>query len=619
MLSIGYGIAGPGVPGRAVEFSGKHRVSEAMGKRQFLITSALPYSNGRPHVGHVTGAYLPADTYVRYLRARGEDVCFVCGSDDNGVASLISARKEGKSVEELTAYYNARQAADFKGLGIEFDIYGGTHQPGFVDLHNQISQGFFKTTHDKGYFVKKTTEQLFDEQAGQFLPDRYVKGTCYHRKDDGTPCGYTEAYGDQCEQCGNSIDALLLGNPVSTITGTRPVRKKTVHWYMQLPKFEKPLREWLESKREPKDGSPPWRDTVLNFALGQIKQGLPERAMTRDLQWGVPVPLDDPDAKGKALYVWFDAPIGYVSFTAKWCQEHEGDWKNYEKWWKNPECKIVHFIGEDNTVFHALTWPAMLMAEGSFQLPWQVVANSFLNIKFPGKEEQKISKSRGTAIWIEEYLKTFEPDPLRYYLTAIAPERQRTAFDVDAFIESNNAALSNTLGNFMNRTLTFAQKYFDNKVPDAGQRGEAEQQQLANIREAASRATECLESFKFKDGLEAIMVLARQANGYFSEKAPWSQRKTDTAACGTTINTCIQYVKALTVLMAPYLPFSAAKCVRMLNLQFAGGSGASEVCPSIPWSEATVEVPAGHVLGEPVILFQKLDPKQLFGDAAGNA
>ncbi len=573
-----------------------------MPQRRFLITSALPYSNGRLHVGHITGAYLPADTYVRYLRARGEDVRFVCGSDDNGVASLISARKEGKTVEELTARYNARQAADFNGLGIEFDIYGGTHQPEFVERHNQISQMIFKATFDKGYFVKKTTEQLFDEQANQFLPDRYVKGTCYHRKADGTPCGYTEAYGDQCEQCGNSIDALLLVDPVSTaITGSRPVRKKTTHWYMQLPRFEKPLREWLESKRQPSDGNPAWRETVLNFALGQIKQGLPERAMTRDLDWGVPVPLDDPDAKGKVLYVWFDAPIGYVSFTAKLCEERDGDWKAYERWWKDPHCKIVHFIGEDNTVFHALTWPAMLMAEGSFQLPWQVVANSFLNIKFPGQEEQKISKSRGTAIWIEEYLKTFEPDPLRYYLTAIAPERQRTAFDIDAFIEQNNAILSNTLGNFVNRTLTFAQKYFDNKVPDVGQRGPQEEQVLAAIRDAASNATELLEAFRFKDAMEAVIGLARTANGYFSERAPWSQRKTDLAACGTTINTCVQLVKALTVLMAPFMPFSAAKCAAMLKID-----------PVLKWDQATVELPAGHELGEPVILFQKLDPKQVF-------
>ena len=397
-----------------------------MSKRRFLVTSGLPYSNGPLHVGHVAGAYLPADTYVRYLRARGDEVRFICGSDDNGVASLISARKEQRSVEELTADYNARQVEDFAGLGIEFDIFGGTHQPGFVERHEQFSQQLFLAIHERGYFVKRATRQLYDAKAQQFLPDRYVKGTCYHDRVDGTPCRFDGAYGDQCESCGNAIDPMLLIDPVSTITHTRPEPRETTHWHLQLQRLEQPLREWLERQR---DSKPAWRETVLNFVLGQIKNGLPERAMTRDLDWGVPVPLDDPDAAGKVLYVWFDAPIGYVSFTAELCQRETGDWQDYERWWKDPECKIVHFIGEDNTIFHALIWPAMLMAEGSFQLPWQVVANAFLNIKLPGKEEEKVSKSRGNAIWIEEYLKRFDPDPLRYYLTAVAPENQRTAFD----------------------------------------------------------------------------------------------------------------------------------------------------------------------------------------------
>lgn len=572
-----------------------------MSKQRYLVTSALPYSNGRLHVGHIAGAYLPADTYVRFLRARGEEVRFICGSDDNGVASLISARKEGRDVTELTARYNARQAADFKGLGIEFDIYGGTHQPGFVELHNRISQDFFKAIFAKGYFVKKEIEQLYDEQAKQFLPDRYIKGTCYHTLPDGKPCSYAEAYGDQCEQCGNAIEPMLLVSPVSTITGTQPVPRKTTHWYLQLQKFEGPLRQWLESKRQPADGEPPWRESVLNFSLGQITQGLPERAMTRDLDWGVPVPLDDPDAAGKVLYVWFDAPIGYVSFTAKYCEQHEGDWRQFERWWKDPSCRIVHFIGEDNTVFHALTWPAMMMAEGTYQLPRQVVANAFLNIKFPGQEEQKISKSRGKAIWIGEALKTFEPDALRYYLTAIAPEKQRTAFDVDSFIEANNAILVNTLGNFINRTLTFAGRYFEGKVPAAGTRGPAEEQQLQNIREAASRAAECLSAFRFRDGLETVINLARQANAYFSEKEPWKQRKDDLAGCGTTINVCVQIVRALAVLMGPFLPFSATKTAAMLNID-----------ATVKWDDATQELPAGHTLNEPAILFQKLDPAAVF-------
>ncbi|HSW47212.1 MAG TPA: methionine--tRNA ligase [Phycisphaerae bacterium] len=584
-----------------------------MMSRRFLVTSALPYSNGRLHVGHIAGAYLPADTYVRYLRGRGDEVRFICGSDDNGVAALISARKEGRNVEELTAHYNARQAADFAGLGICFDIYGGTHQPSCVELHNRISQDFFRVIHDKGFFVKRTTEQLFDTQADQFLPDRYVKGKCHL-------CGAEGAYGDQCEACGNSIEPMKLINPVSTITGSTPVPRKTTHWYLQLHQLQGRLSEWLASKREATDDCPAWRETVLNFSLGQIKQGLPERAMTRDLTWGVPVPLNDPDAAGKVLYVWFDAPIGYVSFTAKLCQDRDGDFKAYERWWKDPDCRIVHFIGEDNTIFHALTWPAMMMAEGSYQIPWQVVANAFLNIKFPGQEEEKISKSRGTAIWIEEYLKTFDPDPLRYYLTAIAPEAQRTAFDVDDFLARNNGELLNALGNFINRSLTFAARYFDGKVPEPGDRGDLDRRHMSTIAATAARVNEHLDAFRFKAALNEIMALARSANGYFDARQPWKQRKEDLAACGTTINVCIQTVKALATLMAPFLPHSAARCVDMLKLDPSGRPGLSYLADMhavLPWSGATRELPADHPLGEPVILFKKLDAAELFGTSTG--
>lgn len=580
-----------------------------MAQRRFLVTSALPYSNGRLHVGHIAGAYLPADTYVRYLRARGDDVRFICGSDDNGVAALISARKENTTVQELTARYNDRQKADFGGLGIYFDIYGGTHQPACVELHNRISQEFFKTIYDKGYFVKKTTEQLYDAQADQFLPDRYVKGTCYE-------CGDPGAYGDQCEACGISIDPMRLIDPLSTLTGTRPEPRRTTHWYLQLHRFEKPLREWLESKRKADAQGGRWRETVLNFALGQIKQGLPERAMTRDLDWGVPVPLDDPDATGKVLYVWFDAPIGYVSFTARHCQDRDGGWQAYTQWWKDPDCKIIHFIGEDNTVFHALTWPAMLIAEGSYELPFQVVANAFLNIKFPGKDEEKISKSRGTAIWIEEYLRTFDPDPLRYYLTAIAPENQRTTFDVDEFIKRNNTELLAALGNFINRTLTFAQRYFDGRVPEPGERGPIDHAHLDAIRTTADRMTDHLEAFRFKAALNEVMALARAANGYFDTKQPWKQRKEDLAGCGTTLNVCLQTVRALATLMGPFLPFSAAQCARMLRLEgFDGRQDDADALQTVlPWAEATDELPAGKPLGEPVILFKKLDPAEVFGE-----
>jgi methionyl-tRNA synthetase len=563
-----------------------------MSKRRFLVTSGLPYSNGRLHVGHVAGAYLPADTYVRYLRARGDEVRFVCGSDDNGVASLISARKENTSVEELTARYNASQSRDFAGLGIEFDIFGGTHQPDYVGLHEKISQEFFLAIAQKGYFVKRTTEQLYDVEAGQFLPDRYVKGKCYHRRADGTPCGYAEAFGDQCESCGNAIEPMKLVDPVSTITGSRPESRPTTHWYMQLDRFENVLREWLESKRVPADGAPAWRESVLKFVLGQIKNGLPERAMTRDLSWGVPVPLDDPDAAGKVLYVWFDAPIGYVSFTAALCQRDEGDWRGYERWWKDPASRVVHFIGEDNVLFHALTWPAMLAAEGTYPLPWQVVANAFLNIG-----HEKISKSRGTAIWIEDYLERYRPDPLRYYLTAIAPESQRTNFDFDDFVARNNGELLNALGNFIHRTLTFAGRFYDGRVPDVGERQAIDREHVARIAATARETTEHLEAFRFKAALGAVMALARASNGYLDAKQPWKQRKTDPAAGGTTVNVCVQTVRALTVLMAPFLPFSARSCEEMLRLD---GPPA--------WQSATDELPAGHELGEPVTLFEKLEP-----------
>ena len=560
-----------------------------MTKQRYLVTSALPYSNGRLHVGHIAGAYLPADTCVRYLRLRGHDVRFICGSDDNGVASLIAARKEGRPVQELTRDYHDRQAADFAGLGIEFDVFGGTHHEDFVELHNRQSQEFFLRIHEKGFFTKKSTRQLYDTEAEQFLPDRYVKGVCNF-------CGYAEAYGDQCESCGKSIDPLALKDPVSTITGTTPVERETTHWYLRLDRFEQPLREWLESKRVAGGDEPAWRDLVLNFALGQLKQGLVERAMTRDLTWGVPVPLDDPDAAGKALYVWFDAPIGYVSFTARQCRDVDGDPECYTRWWKDPDCKILHFIGEDNIVFHAIIWPAMLMAEGSYQLPTQVVANAFLNIKFPGKEEEKVSKSRGAAIWIEDYLAKYDPDPLRYYLTTIAPENQRTAFDVEDFIAKNNGELGNALGNFINRALSFNMKHFEGKVPDPGARGPADVAHVALIAEQARKVGEQLDGYRFKAALGEVMELARAANRYMDEKAPWKQRKEDLVACGTTMNLCIQTIKALTTLVAPFLPFSADKTVKMLGLS------------TVPaWGEATADLPAGHVLGEPELLFRRLD------------
>jgi len=578
-----------------------------MSQRRFLVTGALPYSNGPLHVGHIAGVYLPADTYVRYLRATGAQVRFICGSDDNGVAALKTAREQGRNVQELTSHFNQRHRDDFQGLGIHFNIYAGTHQPQYVATHDKFSQDFFLTIHQKGLFTKRKTKQLYDIEAKQFLPDRFVRGVCPHCRSD-------KAFGDQCENCGRAVDQITLLQPISVLTNSTPELRETVHWYLRLDQLQNRLAKWLESKRDVESAQGAvWRTIVLNQALGRIEsEGLPERAMTRDLDWGVPVPLDDPDARGKCLYVWFDAPVGYVSFTAALCRQLGEDEKTYETWWKDPDCKVVHFLGEDNIVFHAITWPAMLLAthesgslsgdRGEYQLPHNVVASSFMNIKFPGKEEEKISKSRGNAVWIKDYLAMFDPDPLRYYLTAVAPENARTAFDIEEFISRNNGELLNAFGNFINRTVTFAHKYFEGKVPAAHDRNAEDLAQLERCKTAARRTGEELEACRFKSAQAEWMSLARSGNVYFDTTKPFLSRKEDPKACARAINICLQTVRTLTTLTAPFLPFTAEKCAGMLGLA-AGWEG---------WSSATKELPEGHVLQPAEILIKKLDAKELF-------
>ena len=553
---------------------------------RYLVTAGLPYSNGRLHVGHIAGAYLPADTYVRYLRACGRDVRFICGSDDNGVAIEISALRSGKSPQEISTHFHEVQKRDFAGLGIEFDVYGGTHQPGYREMHERISQEFFLRIHEKGYFTKKSTRQLYDPKAARFLPDRYVRGKCHH-------CGAAGATGDQCDNCGQMIDPLLLINPVSEITGERAEVRETTHWFLSLQRFEQPLKEWLESKRGQ------WRANVLNFALGQIKQGLPERSMTRDISWGIPVPLDDPDARGKVLFVWFDAPIGYISFTAQLFADQLGNWREYEKWWCDPESAIVHFIGEDNTVFHALIWPAMLMADGRHQLPSAVVANNFVNIRM-GEGDEKVSKSKtaeNSPVWIQEYLKRFDPDALRYYLTAIAPETARTSFDPADFLQRNNSELVAAFGNFVNRTLTFPARYFDGKMPAATAQTPRDREHLAAGEAALTKVGQQIEGHHFRAALEEMMGYARLCNEFFSIREPWRTRKDDPADCAAAIATCIHAVQYLATMAYPFMPAAAKRLLTMLN------------APSeqIRW-EPPVPLPEGHVLGQPAILFQKLEP-----------
>ncbi len=551
--------------------------------KRYLVTAALPYSNNRLHVGHIGGAYLPADIYVRYRRACGDEVLFVCGSDDNGVAIEISALQAGVTPQELCTRYHERQKADFAGLGIAFDVYGGTHQPASRERHERFSREFFRRIHERGYFTKKRARQWYDGQAGRFLPDRYVKGTCPLCRDHIT-------YGDQCEKTGAVIDALMLIEPVSVLTGRPPEVRETAHWYLRLSEFEKPLTEWLESRQGL------WRPQVLNFALGQIRQGLPERAMTRDLAWGIPVPLEDPDAAGKVLYVWFDAPIGYISFTAQALVERGEPEEHYRLWWCDPDTTIVHFIGEDNIIFHALIWPAMLMADGRHQLPSAVVANSFINFGL-----DKISKSRTaehSPVWIEEFLKRFDPDALRYYLTAIAPETARTSFEPADFVARNNNELVAAFGNFVNRTLSF--KALEGRVPPADAQTDYDRAHLARGAETLRRVGQCIEGFRFKAALEEVMAYARLCNEHINARQPWKTRTENPADSDAALATCIAGIHLLTIVIAPFLPGVAQRLARMLGL----APGPLRWQPPAP-------LPPGHTLGRPEILIPKLEPNCL--------
>ncbi len=546
---------------------------------RILITSALPYANGDLHVGHIAGVYLPADSYARYCRSLGRETVYVCGSDDHGVPALLTARSEGSTVEQIVHHYHDRQIKDFKILGIEFDVYGRTSSPN----HKKTSQEFFLKVNANGFLEKRRSKQLFDAEARMFLPDRYVKGTCPF-------CG-DEALGDQCENCGKDQDSLELINPVSVITGTTPEVRETVHWYFRQDELSDALSQWLKSRKG-------WRATVKNFALGMLKQGLRPRPVTRDLVWGVPVPLAaDPDAEDKVLYVWFDAPIGYITFTADWLESRGMERSAYQDWWKNPDVSIYHFIGEDNIVFHALMWPAMLMAEGSFQLPTNVVANSFVNIKFPGKKEEKISKSRGTAVWIGEYLKDHDPDPMRYYLTMLASENQRTAFKTEDLIRRNNDELVGTLGNFIHRTLTFAHKYFDGRVPRATLDSIQTSEIVSLLESLPGKIGLELDAFRFRNAMTLVMDLARTGNRFFDHQAPWKQRKENMDDCATTINVSLRIVRSLAILGAPFLPFSCAKTMDFLELTEEERS----------WDQASMPLQEGRQLRSPEPLFKKME------------
>ena len=532
-----------------------------------LVTTALPYANGPVHIGHLAGVYVPADIYVRYLRKKGEDVAFIGGSDEHGVPITIKAQKEGVTPQDIVDRYHKIIKDSFEELGISFDIYSRTSSK----THHDLSSAFFKKLYDEGKFIEKTSMQFYDEKAGQFLADRYIVGKCPH-------CGNERAYGDQCEACGTSLNATDLIDPVSAITGNKPELKETKHWYLPLDQYEGWLKEWiLEEHKE-------WKPNVYGQCKSWLDNGLQPRAVTRDLDWGVPVPIEG--AEGKVLYVWFDAPIGYISATKDLTPE-------WEKYWKDPETRMIHFIGKDNIVFHCIIFPAMLKAEGSYILPDNVPANEFLNL-----EGDKISTSRNWAVWLHEYLVEFpgKQDVLRYVLTANAPETKDNDFTWKDFQTRNNSELVAIYGNFINRTLVLTQKYFDNRVPERGELTDYDKEVLAEIPQIVERVEKSLETFHFRDALKEAMNLARLGNKYLADTEPWKVIKTDEERVKTILNICLQISANLSTLMEPFMPFSSQKLREFMNIDV------------IDWGKmGDGVIPAGHELGEAGLLFEKIE------------
>ena len=532
-----------------------------------LITTALPYANGPVHIGHLAGVYVPADIYVRYLRKKGEDVAFIGGSDEHGVPITIKAQKEGVTPQDIVDRYHKIIKDSFEELGISFDIYSRTSSK----THHELSSAFFKKLYDEGKFIEKTSMQFYDEKAGQFLADRYIVGKCPH-------CGNERAYGDQCEACGTSLNATDLIDPVSAITGNKPELKETKHWYLPLDQYEGWLKEWiLEEHKE-------WKPNVYGQCKSWLDNGLQPRAVTRDLDWGVPVPIEG--AEGKVLYVWFDAPIGYISATKDLTPE-------WEKYWKDPETRMIHFIGKDNIVFHCIIFPAMLKADGSYILPDNVPANEFLNL-----EGDKISTSRNWAVWLHEYLVEFpgKQDVLRYVLTANAPETKDNDFTWKDFQTRNNSELVAIYGNFINRTLVLTQKYFANRVPERGELTDYDKEVLAEIPQIVERVEKSLETFHFRDALKEAMNLARLGNKYLADTEPWKVIKTDEGRVKTILNICLQISANLSTLMEPFMPFSSQKLREFMNIDV------------IDWDKmGDGVIPAGHELGEAGLLFEKIE------------
>ncbi|HOG36509.1 MAG TPA: methionine--tRNA ligase [Paludibacteraceae bacterium] len=512
--------------------------------KRTLITSALPYANGPVHIGHLAGVYVPADIYARYLRLKGEDVLFIGGSDEHGVPITIRAKKEGTTPQAVVDYYHKLIKKSFEEFGISFDVYSRTSSK----THHDMASNFFKTLYDKGEFIEQTSEQYYDEEAHQFLADRYITGECPH-------CHNENAYGDQCEKCGTSLSPMELINPKSAISGSKPVLRETKHWYLPLDKHEAWLRQWiLEEHKE-------WRPNVYGQCKSWLDLGLLPRAVSRDLDWGIPLPI--PKTEGKVLYVWFDAPIGYISNTKELCDAHPelGKW---EIWWKDDSTRIVHFIGKDNIVFHCIVFPAMLKAEGSFVLPDNVPSNEFLNL-----EGDKISTSRNWAVWLNEYLVDFpgKQDVLRYVLTANAPETKDNDFTWKDFQMRNNSELVAIYGNFINRALVLVQKYFDGVVPALDELTDYDRATLKEFGDVKTQLEQLLDNFKFRDAQKEAMNLARIGNKYLADTEAWKVAKTDMVRTGTILHIGLQIAANLAIAFEPFLPFSSAKLCSMLNLE----------------------------------------------------
>jgi len=547
--------------------------------KRYTITAALPYTNGPIHIGHLAGVYVPSDIYARFLRMQGRDVAFICGSDEHGVAISMKAKKEGITPQEVIDKYHTLIKKSFEDFGISFDNYSRTS----AKIHHDTASQFFRTLYDKGDFIEEVTEQLYDAKANQFLADRFVIGTC-------PKCGNEEAYGDQCERCGSSLNATDLINPKSTITGETPILKSTKHWFLPLDRYDAFLREWILVGHKND-----WKPNVYGQVKSWLEDGLKPRAVTRDLDWGIPVPVEG--AEGKVLYVWFDAPIGYISSTKEWAQREGKDWEPY---WKSEDTKLVHFIGKDNIVFHCVIFPAMLKAEGSYILPDNVPANEFLNL-----EGNKLSTSKNWAVWLHEYLEDFpeKQDVLRYALTSNAPETKDNDFTWKDFQARNNNELVAIFGNFINRVVVLTNKYYDGIVPQPNEFSEVDEATLTELKAYPAVIASSVERYRFREALGELMNVARLGNKYLADEEPWKVIKDNPERVKTQMYVALQIAGALSVLAEPFLPFTAQKLTRILKTE-----------NKLSWdtiSENSDLIPAGHKIGEAELLFAKIEDEEI--------